>query len=134
MKRAAVFTANVKLLVNDRTQGRCDYCGLTIHTAAQYHHRRPRGLGGTSDPALGSPANCLLLHPACHERIERNRSDSYDNGWLVRSGMDPAKQPVKLWNGWAWLHGDGTLTLGSESEGEACSLPTQIQRDDGPSS
>lgn len=51
------------------------------------HHRKPRGTGGTSDPRIGSIANCLILcgtgTTGCHGRIERNREVALRVGLLI---------------------------------------------------
>lgn len=86
---------------------------------AQIHHRRPRGMGGTKQRESGNAANGLLLHPSCHERVERNRSAALAAGWLVPQHADPAEVPVRLWDGWALLSDDGSLTRVGE--------PTPIQ-------
>ncbi len=51
------------------------------------HHRKPRGRGGTSDPRIGSIANCLILCGSgisgCHGLIERNREEALRVGLLI---------------------------------------------------
>jgi hypothetical protein len=65
-------------------------------------------MGGTSRKEVGSPANALYLHPSCHERVERNRADAYNNGWLLTANSDPASTPVRRYSGWALLSDDGS--------------------------
>lgn len=79
----------------------------------QFHHRNPRRMGGTSRKEVGGADNALYLHPACHERVERNRSDAYESGWIVRANDTPAEIPVRLWDGWFILNVDGTLSTAS---------------------
>jgi hypothetical protein len=67
-------------------------------------------MGGTSRKEIGTAANALYLHPACHERVERNRTDAYENGWLLTANDDPVQKPVRLWDGWALLAADGSMT------------------------
>jgi len=68
-------------------------------------------MGGSKDPACGTAANGIWVHPSCHERIERSRKDAYENGWLVHQGHDPAQVPLKRWNSWVLLMEDGTMRL-----------------------
>lgn len=67
-------------------------------------------MGGTSRTDTGGAANALLLHPACHERVERQRSIAYELGWLVGQQNDPCDVPVRLWDGWFLLSSSGQMT------------------------
>lgn len=62
------------------------------------HHRRPRRIGGSSDPATNSPANLMLVcgsgTTGCHGRIESNRHNAIVLGYLLHAWDDPAKVPV----------------------------------------
>lgn len=78
---------------------------LVVH----YHHRRPRGMGGTSRRPSGDPANCLYLHPKCHDQIERERAQGLENGWLVRQTDEPATVPVLRQGQWVLLGQDGSV-------------------------
>ena len=128
-KRTGAFSEEVKNAVLLRSKGRCEMCG-TSSEAVHFHHRQPRQMGGTSNPLVGGADNALLLHPRCHDRVEKNRATSYLMGWLVTKQDDPAQVPVRLWDGWYTLGRDGTLSPTSPvgqaeggSEGEAC-LPS----------
>lgn len=102
------FTEKAKALVVERCGGRCEVCAARV-LVPNYHHRRPRGMGGTNRRESGNPANCLYLHPKCHEQVERDRARALGNGWLVRQADDPAAVPV-LWQGqWVLLAEDGTV-------------------------
>lgn len=103
------FTESTRNAIRQRAGSRCEVCGLPADLA-QIHHRRPRGMGGTKRRESGGAANGLLLHPACHERIERNRAAALENGWLVSQTADPAEVPVRLWDGWALLNPAGSVT------------------------
>ena len=67
--------------------------GQEVPVAANVHHRRPRGQGGSNDPAN-------LLHlcgsgtTGCHGYIESNRTVARANGWLLEFGQDPRIVPV----------------------------------------
>lgn len=113
------FSNAERQAVIERSKGRCDLCGMPVKVG-HFHHRRPRGMGGTKRASSGDPSNCLLLHPRCHADIESNRERSLANGWLVPQYQDPRDIPVKLWLGFMYLHSDGTV---SESHGDEPSEP-----------
>jgi 5-methylcytosine-specific restriction protein A len=100
------FSQKTKEQVGIRSRGYCEYCGMKV-SFAQYHHRRPRGMGGSKDPLTGSAANCLLLHPNCHATIESLREVAFQNGWLVHSWEDPRDVPVRIGNVMVRLGVDG---------------------------
>ena len=97
-------------LVHHRSRQRCERCGTASATRWSLHHRKPRGMGGTKDPMINSPANLLLLcgsgTEGCHGWVETHRAEAYDSGLLVHRGDDPASVPVKLMRGLVLL-GDG---------------------------
>lgn len=94
-------------LVKKRAQSRCELCGLGSDRW-HYHHRRPRGAGGTTTQDSDSPSNVLLTHPRCHLNvIERKRMLAIGMGWLVPQGVDPATFPVRLYDGWYLLNDEG---------------------------
>jgi 5-methylcytosine-specific restriction protein A len=103
------FTDKVREAVVERAGNRCERCGLPVNGKAQYHHRRPRGMGGSKDPVVGTAANCLFLHPACHTFIESYRQKALRSGYLVTQYQDPEEIPVKRWDGWVLLGQDGSL-------------------------
>jgi hypothetical protein len=51
-------------------------------------------MGGSRDPETNDVENLLLLSPEAHEHVERNRSEAYERGWLVRQDAIPAAVPV----------------------------------------
>lgn len=77
---------------------------MRLHDAEQwigvhsFHHRQPRGAGGSSREGINSPANLLLVcgtgTTGCHGEIEANRTAAYAAGWLVKHPQDPAAVPV----------------------------------------
>lgn len=71
------------------------------------HHRRPRGMGGDPSPEASSPANALTLcgtgTTGCHGWVEQYRDEAFDNGWLVRRGVDPGDVPVMHHGSEKWL-------------------------------
>jgi 5-methylcytosine-specific restriction protein A len=82
----------------DRAGGRCEISGVPLSGVRgedfHVHHRRPRRMGGSRDPETNDVENLLLLSPEAHEHVERNRSEAYERGWLVRQEAIPAAVPV----------------------------------------
>lgn len=102
------FTEKTRNVIRERAGGRCELCGVGV-SMGQIHHRQARGMGGTVRVEARSPANGLYLDMKCHERIERNRSEAYENGWLVHKWESSEERPVKMFDGWYMLAGDGSL-------------------------
>jgi len=106
--------ADVRRLVIARANGCCERCGKTVTGQYSIHHRKPRGMGGTKDPAINSPANLLLLcgsatsPDGCHTAVERFRASAVTTGFVVAQSADPEAVPVKMRNGWWLLRSDGT--------------------------
>ncbi|AIK69329.1 HNH endonuclease [Mycobacterium phage ThreeRngTarjay] len=100
------FAPAVRRLIIDRDQGLCARC---MYSGAEVHHRRPRGIGGSKDPATNAPANGVLLCPSCHRWIESNRDRARQDGWLVRQGQNPADIPVRYRGEWVLLREDGSI-------------------------
>ena len=109
LEKPVKFSKDTKLLIFERCQGVCEMCGMPAMDP-QFHHRRPRGMGGTSRKETGSPANALYVHPSCHASIESNRSSSLENGYLVSQSADPASVRVLRWGVWVMLNEDGSVT------------------------
>lgn len=112
--------AAVRDRVTDRSGGACEVCGKLLYDRANggwvaahsFHHRRPRGMGGTSRADANTPANLLLLcgtgTTGCHGLIEANRGDALASGALLLQTADPTTVPVALAAGWAYLTEDGS--------------------------
>jgi hypothetical protein len=92
----------IRDLVWKRDEGRCAICGIGVFGRLHaIHHRRNRGSGGSSDPAINSPANLLLVcdgPSSCHEWVGASPAEAYEAGYMVslNSQQDPAK--VKLFH------------------------------------
>jgi hypothetical protein len=94
----------VRELVIARSYGRCEHCGRKLRSAGQwidehsFHHRRPRGMGGTNRPETNGAANLLLLcgsgTTGCHGLIEAGRAMAHESGQLLWQTQDPAEVPV----------------------------------------
>jgi 5-methylcytosine-specific restriction protein A len=94
------FPAEVRELVFERAKGCCERCHVD-DTDMQYHHRRPRGMGGSKADDTNAASNCLLLCGSCHRDIESQRKNSLHYGWIVRQGAKPAEIPI--WMEWQWV-------------------------------
>lgn len=77
-------------------------------------------MGGSKDPVTGSAANGIWVHPHCHEKIERNRTQALEKGWLVSQYQDPEEVPFRRYTGWVLLRADGTLlyVVSPDTQGE----------------
>ena len=88
----------------------CVRCGET-QGSLSLHHRLPRGAGGSTAPRTNGAANLILLcgsgTTGCHGWVESNRTESYDLGYLVRRGSEPAAVPVLHRTRWVQLGADG---------------------------
>lgn len=99
--------------VRDRVIQRCRYlcerCGCGAEGGLQVHHRKPRRMGGSKDPAVNFPSNLVLLCDMCHiHGVEKRRTQAYEDGFLVHAAHDPALIPVKIYaRGYVLLTDDG---------------------------
>lgn len=95
----------------------CELCGTQLgdpgHPARWYephsfHHRRPRGMGGTTRVETNEPPNLLLLcgtgTTGCHGRVEADRAAAIAAGWLVAQTQDPSTVPVDITAGAGLVH------------------------------
>lgn len=94
-----------------RCLGLCERCGKNLNGQPySIHHRRPRGMGGTTREDANSPSNLLVLCGSgvtgCHGWIESRRSEAFEDGLLIRQTDDPAAIPVLLERGWVLLTDD----------------------------
>lgn len=99
------FTAKVKKVVEGRSVGLCEGCG--IRSATEYHHRKFKSRGGA-----GVAGNCLHLCGlgnvgGCHGRAH---SADAPQGWAVASWEDALLVPVARYDGVFFLTNDGRLT------------------------
>ena len=109
------FSTKAKTLILKRARGKCEICGVSCING-QIHHRRPRGMGGSKSASTGSAANGVLLHPACHLKVETNRNEALNRGWLVRQGNDPEVEPFRRYDGWFLFKADGTAEKSEPKE------------------
>lgn len=86
------FSSQVRAVIHERSDRWCERCGG--ERGWELHHRRPRGAGGSRRPETNEASNGLNLCGACHRRIESNRTEAYEHGWLVHQTDDPREVPV----------------------------------------
>lgn len=93
------LSKQVREAVLERDRYQCFRCGRSILTGMySLHHRRPRGMGGTSLETSNLSANALTMcgtgTTGCHGWIESHRRESIRLGWLLPQGIDPCMVPV----------------------------------------
>lgn len=101
---------SARLIVWGRAGGRCEIC--TEAWATNYQHRK--GKAHCTAAELWDPVNGLAVcgqgnYSGCHGYLHQNPATAYASGWSVRSGHDPARQPVLRRGEWVWLRPDGTV-------------------------
>ena len=112
------FSKHTRELVFLRSGGRCERCGrppASWRAAFQWHHRRPRGMGGSKAADTNTAANCALLCGYCHAYVETHRERGFEAGWLVRQGEKPTETPLNLNGQWVLLDNYGYITPVEES-------------------
>lgn len=98
----------------------CEVCGR--QPAAQIHHRRPRGMGGSRRTSTNKPSNLIVCCLDCHHDIEEGtrtkagRASARRMGWLLHQHVkEPRDEPAWLATDHGrhlvWLHDDGTKSL-----------------------
>ena len=89
-----------RLAVDERDQGRCRRCGVSLYgTLFSRHHRKPRGMGGANRRDANRMSNVVTLCGSgvtgCHGWVESNREQARQGGWLVYSSADPQAIPMR---------------------------------------
>lgn len=102
------FPKLVRDVVYARADGRCERCDR-VSFAYEWHHRRPRAMGGSKADDTNVASNCLLLCGVCHRVVEQHRHISLDRGYIVSQGDNPAAVKVWRFDGWVYLTDDGTV-------------------------
>jgi len=103
------FSKHTRELVFLRSGGRCERCEW-IEQPSQYHHRRPRAMGGSRAADTNGAANCVLLCHYCHSQVESHRDASLGLGYLVPQGKKPSEIPVWRHGKWVFLDDFGYVT------------------------
>ncbi|OHU67425.1 hypothetical protein BKG87_22305 [Mycobacteroides chelonae] len=111
--KAGEFTAESKELMSQRCCGECEVCwpNVCMQTVEAYHHRRPRGRGGSRQESTSQPSNGLGICRGCHSFIEtRERGRAIELGFIVSQWGEPAQVPVFYRHEfWALLGDDGSV-------------------------
>ena len=96
----------VRETVRNRDHHRCILCGIP---SGESHHRRPRGLGGTSLTWVNLPANLVTLCRRCHTEVESRREHYRELGFLIPFSSDEAEMiPLTYPDRYVWLYDDGS--------------------------
>lgn len=95
--------------IRDREGGRCARCAHPCLHDGQAHHRRPKGMGGSTAQDTNTHANGLWLCAGCHAWVHAHPGQAREEGWLVAQGRDPAAVPVRYRGTWTVLAHDGSF-------------------------
>ena len=105
------FSPAVRMAIHERDWF-CLWCGnVFADQEGQAHHRRPRQMGGTSNPEIGLATNGIRLHERCHADVEKNRQEAKYRGFIVPAGYSPANVLVKDWMGRKWRLWENDRTI-----------------------
>lgn len=92
--------------VRERDEYACVLC--FVNDALQTHHRRLRGIGGSTWRGINLPSNLITVCPSCHAYIHANPKWSKQEGLIVSHFSDPAAIPLRvLRHGWLKLTENG---------------------------
>lgn len=106
---AGAFTPITRGKIAARAGDRCERCRSA--GIEQYHHRRPRAMGGSKRPSTASAANGLALCAPCHGWIESNRDEAGRLGYLVSQSWEPADVSVFRDGQWVFFDDQGGVSL-----------------------
>ncbi|SKY29982.1 Uncharacterised protein [Mycobacteroides abscessus subsp. massiliense] len=114
MPRDGEFTAEAKELMFQRALGECEvqWPNVCVQTVESYHHRRPRGRGGSRQESTSRVSNGLAICRGCHSFIEtRERGKAIELGFIVSQWAMPILEPVFYKHTCrVFLNDDGTLS------------------------
>ena len=110
------FNDRARAAIYECGGGRCIGCGRTDLSA---QHRRARGKGGTSNLAIGHPANGVPLCGdgvrGCHGWTESNPEWAALLGWRLEPGQEAVGTPFWTrfgWKAWILAEDDGCPLVG----------------------
>ncbi len=89
-----------------RSEGLCEFWQC-LNDAVHTHHRRPRRMGGSSDPATNTAANLVRLCLEHHDWAESRRAEALGLGLLLHASASPSLTPVYLRHGLVLLNDAG---------------------------
>lgn len=107
-KRPQGVSDKVKAIVRERDRERCVRCGAHCTDGVpgldwSLHHRRPKGMGGSTAWDTHLPANLIVLcgsgTTGCHGWVTAQPALAKAEGWLVSQYADPATTPLTR-RGW----------------------------------
>ena len=107
------FSPDVKAVIRDRAQNLCERCGQYASDCVA-HHRRPRGMGGSSRGDTNRPSNALWLCGMCHNVVEHHREQALLLGQLLRQSQSPADERVLRRGAWVFLGDNGDVIPASQ--------------------
>lgn len=121
MTRNTNPTAATLEKVWSRENGQCARCGVSVSGVRglhySFHHRRPRGMGGSREPWVNLPGNIVLVCGSgvsgCHGEIESRRDQARVDGFLVSANgvHKPVDSPLLHFRfGWVLLDDFGKWT------------------------
>lgn len=85
------FSPAVSALIEKRSGGVCEGCGVA--PATEKHHRQFRSRGGSNRASNGLHLCGWGNHTGCHGRAHAGAIGE-SLGWAIRSGFDPLEVPV----------------------------------------
>ena len=101
------LTPEQRDVVIGRDSGLCVACGQRFD---EIHHRYRRGMGGSSDPEINSPANLICLCAFHHRHAESQRTDAAERfGYCVPNLAAAFLTPVRSFQWWELLTARGTV-------------------------
>jgi 5-methylcytosine-specific restriction protein A len=119
MSRATGFSPHVRQVMAQRSTCSDEtaiaaICEIRVECvgalAVTFHHRRPRGRGGSRRPDTNLASNGLAACTACHDWVELHRTAAKEKRWLLEQNQVPADEPVLLRGVWVLLNDDGSIT------------------------
>ena len=91
----------VRRLVHARSGGICERCRAA--RAVDVHHRRARGMGGSTVGWINSPSNLVDLCRKCHEWVEANFTAALATGWKIGLADSPLDVRIQPLVGGEWI-------------------------------
>lgn len=108
MTRPKANWPRLRDLLWQRCGGRCEVSGLPLDPDTfDAHHRRNKGMGGTSRPDTDTLPNLLALDPDVHnggpDSVHGRRVWSHDRGYLIPKHVDTVAGRPFVLRGEVWV-------------------------------